>query len=115
MAASGRRAGRGTRVMAGAAVLGALVAIFNYYSPDSGIDGTGGALLVIVTTLLIAALALMLGRRGSGRALLGGLCLILLLGTAFAAWLLNSPTLVVLMAIAVVGWLLHVTAPRASA
>lgn len=115
MAASGRHAGRGTRVMVVAAVLGALVAVFNYYSPGSGIDGTGGALLVIGTTLLIAAIAVVLGRRDRGRALLAGLCLILLLGTAFAAWLLNSPTLVALMAIATVGWLLLVTSPRAAA
>ena len=115
MATSGRRAGQGTRVMAVAAVLGAFVAVFNYYSPDNGIDGTGGALLVIGTTLLIAALAVLLGRPGSGRALLAGLCLILLLGTAFAAWLLNSPTLVALMAVATVGWLLLVSAHRATA
>lgn len=100
--------------MAAAAVAGALVSIFNYFSPDSGIDGTGGALLVIATTLLIAIVALLLGRPGRGRPLLGGLCLILLLGTAFAAWLLNSPTLVALMAIAIVGWLLHATTPRAA-
>lgn len=101
--------------MAAAAVAGAIVSAYNYFSPGSGIDGTGGALLVIGTTLLIAIFSVLLGRAGKGRAMLGGLCLILLLGTAFAAWLLNSPTLVALMAIAIAGWLLHVIAPRSAA
>ena len=115
MAASGRHVGRGTTVTAAAAFVGALVATYNYLSPASGIDGTGGALLVIVTSLVIAAPALLLGRAARGRKLLAGLCLVMLLGTAFAAWLLNSPALVALMTIAAVGWLLSVAAPRVAA
>jgi len=107
MAAGYAGAGRGAHIIAATGLLGAIVSLVNYFAETSGIDGTGGALLVIITTLLILVLGWLLRRPHGASALLSALCLILLLGTAFAAWLLNSPTLLALMAIGCVGWLLR--------
>ncbi len=103
--------------MAVSGLLVAIVSLINFYSESSGIQDTGGALLVTGTSLLIAVVGWLLARpRGAGgmSVLLSVLCLILLLGTAFAAWLLNSPTLLALMAIGCVGWLVRARSPHAA-
>lgn len=115
MTAVGAGRGRGARIVAASGLLGAIVSIVNYFSESSGIQDTGGALLVIASSLLVAILGWRLARAsGTGgiNALSAGLCLVLLLGTAFAAWLLNSPTLLALMAIGCIGWLMRARRPR---
>ena len=100
------------------ATLGTAVSLNNYMTPLSGIDGTPGALLVIASTLIlcVAGLALSFGElRGAPWVLLTGACLLGIAGTAFAAYLLNSRMLLILMYVCVLGWCLHVlTGSRAT-
>jgi high-affinity Fe2+/Pb2+ permease len=98
------------------AALGTLVSIFNYLSPDSGIAGTPGAILVIVSTLILVGFGLIM-RAGAHlrpplRIFVMASALLDIAGTSFAGYLLNSQTLVSLMAACFMGWLMHLFAPR---
>jgi hypothetical protein len=106
----------GALLMGFAAAAALALCIYNYVTPFTGIDGTPGALLVIVSTtlLVLLAVALQLGH-GGGRALHGFLLVASMAdiaGTAFAGWLLESRALVALMAVCLIGWLMVALRPR---
>lgn len=105
----------GAHLLVAAGLLGAAVSIYNYFDPGSGINDTGGALLVIGSAALIGLLGWLLGRPRGTRWAAVVACAVLLLGTAFAAWLLNSPTLLALMALGAIGWFMQVFARRPAA
>src|SRR6185312_12381879 len=96
--------------------LGALVAlgasIFDYLWSGNGIHGTGGVLLVIASSALMVVLALSLARwRSSSRWAHGLLLLVLLidiLGTGFAAYMLEAWWVLGGSALALAGWLADV-------
>jgi hypothetical protein len=100
---------RGAGLIALSAAAGLAVSIFNYFSRTSGIDGSGGALLVIAScaAILLAALLLALrsGIRDGLNITLLSLIFLGILGTALAAYLLASTWLQVLMALGLIGWL----------
>jgi hypothetical protein len=104
-----RRAG--SLLMAIASGVGLVIAGAGYLSPDSGITGTPGALLVVGSSLalLIAALLLpVLAARGDWlHGLFIVLCVLGLLGTGIAAWFLELPLLVAAMVVAAVGLAMH--------
>jgi len=104
-----------------AVVLSALAlldSLFNYLWAGNGIHGTEGALLVVVSTLL---LTLATGLIASGwitgwvRGLLEALIALDFLGTALAAYLLEAWVLLGLVVLAAIAWLIHLfsrSAPR---
>ena len=99
-----------------AALAGLGVSIFNYFDPQSGIAGEPGTILVIVATaILVIAAWLLTGSKLRGRFARGffttGL-LIGIAGTAFAAYLLHSQALVILMGVALLGWIAYLISPR---
>jgi hypothetical protein len=94
-----------------AGALGAIAAIYDFYTVSSGIDGTGGVELVIASCLLMvfgALMVMVLGRR-----FLAGIFLLLLLldviGTGVAGYFLESWMVMGVMVLAALGWLIHVT------
>jgi len=93
-----------------ASLAGLADAIFNYISADNGIHGTEGALVVVVSTalLLIASLLIFGGLRGWLKGLFEVLLFLGVLGTGAAAYFLEAQILLVLMVIALVGWVLQV-------
>ena len=103
-----RRGGVGA-VIALSALLGALISIYKYFSEASGIAQTPGALLVIITSVLIAILGWMLSRPAAKstalRRFLLAVSLILIVGTCFAAYLLESYALALLMLVCFFGWI----------
>ena len=94
--------------MPAAALAGTLVSLVNYFMPDNGIAGTPGALLVVASTALLVVTGLVLRRQGSRsgapQRVLRAIALVLIAGTAWAAWLLEAPTLVAIMGVAALGW-----------
>src|SRR5688572_19798178 len=89
-----------------------IICLFNFFLPSSPISYSGGAELVIVTTFTIAILSLLLyyfrhANKRWERFCLYSLILGLLLGTAFAAWLLESILLFVVMLMVLVGWFIQ--------
>ncbi len=102
----------GAWVVAAASTIGLVVCTFNFLDPGSGIAGSAGALLAIVATALILAGGLVLALVRSAprwlRASLDALLLPDVIGTAFAAYMLEAPLVVAAMAVALVGLLVHI-------
>jgi quinoprotein glucose dehydrogenase len=101
-------------LVAGAAV-GLIVAIVDYFL-NPGIDHTPGALLVIISTALVTlaglVLALVVAMPRWPRVFLDVAILLGVLGTGFAAWLLEADILLALMAVSLIGWFLHILLDR---
>jgi quinoprotein glucose dehydrogenase len=97
-------------IVAVAAAVGFIAAIVDYFTTGSGIDGTGGALLVVGSSALIVMAALLMATRwldrvGWLRTTLLVLLLLGILGTALAAYMLESPWLVAAMVVSLIGWI----------
>jgi hypothetical protein len=101
------RSGTGLMLLAG--ILGAAAGLYDFYTVTSGIDGSGGVQLVIAACLLMAFGALMVLLLGRG--FLAGIFLLLLLldviGTGIAGYFLESGLIMAAMALAALGWILH--------
>ena len=104
----------GNWVMAASSALGFALSIFNFFWPDSGIYGAGGALVVIVSSALILAAALLMTLDLSlPRWLRTAIDALLFLGialTGFAAYMLEAHLLLGLMVLALIGWFVHLFA-----
>ncbi|MGC4026933.1 MAG: hypothetical protein QM744_18390 [Mesorhizobium sp.] len=106
----------GAWIITVAALGGLVVSVVNFFSPNSGITGEPGTLLVIVSTALLA----LFGWSMTGHGPRSGFfpifitisALLDIAGTALAAYLLHSWSLLCLMLIAFLGWLTHVFRPR---
>ena len=100
--------GAAASIVPAAALAGTLVALANYFTPDNGIAGTPGAMLVVASTALLVFVGIVLrkesSRAGALQRVLRVIALVLIAGTAWAAWLLEAPTLVVIMGVAALGW-----------
>ena len=90
---------------------GVVNAIFGYFWSGNGIHGTWGALGVIGSSVLILIASLLLAfgliRPRWLRVVLVVLLLPGIIGTAFCAYMLETNSLVGLMAFALLGWLVH--------
>ena len=96
------------------ALLALVDSLFNYFSTDNGIHGTEGALLVVVSTLLLAIAAAVVA---AGRVprwthiILEVLIVLDFIGTAAAAYLLEAWILLGLIVLAVIAWIVHIVRP----
>ncbi len=96
-----------------AAAIAVAVSIFDYFWTGNGIHGTPGALLAALSTgaMLVAAAAMAL--IPDLPRWLRGILLVLIaldvLGTAFAAYMLEANILVAAMGLAAIGWIAHLT------
>jgi hypothetical protein len=94
-----------------AGLLGAAVAWYDYGAASTGIDHSGGVMLVLATSLLMVLGALVVLVLGSG--VIAGIFMVLvlldILGTGFAGYMLESNLIMGAMIIAAIGWLIRVT------
>lgn len=96
------------------ALLALIDSIFNYFWTGNGIHGSEGALLVVVSTLLLTiAAAIIAARRVRGwvRIVLEILIVLDFIGTAAAADLLEAWILLALIVLAAIAWIVHVARP----
>ena len=106
-----RLAEPGAWLMTVGSTFGLLAALIDYFWRGDGIAYTSGALLVIVSSALLLGASLLLAARALGEALtvafivLAGLDI---LGTSFAAWMLEANWLLGLMTVAAAGWIVDV-------
>ena len=95
-----------------AALVAVTVAVINAFNKGNGIAFTAGSYLVVVTSalLLVGAIALIWSTSLPRAAAVVFAILVLLdiLGTGFAAWLLEAYVLFGAIVVAGVGWLIHV-------
>lgn len=92
---------------------GAAIALYAYLTPLTGINGSAGALLVIVSSLLVAGAGLIIALIASrfGRNVLRVLTGLGILGTALAAGFLHQPMLIIAMVVAAIGLILDCMRP----
>ena len=104
----------GTWLIEAAAIAGLVISLANYFTPGNGLHGTPGALLVVISTvlMLLAAGALMVwpGPPRWRRGLLLVLIALDILGTGTAAYFLEAYWLIAAMVLALIGWLFQVAA-----
>jgi hypothetical protein len=102
----------GAWLLAASAAAGLCLSLFNYFWPGTGIDGTPGALLVVVSSALVLGAALLMALdRSKGLALrvfLNVSTVLGVIGTATAAYFLDTYVLIAFMALGLVGWLWHI-------
>lgn len=92
--------------------------LFNYFWVKNGIHGTEGALLVVVSSLLMAIAAGLIVNRwvqGWVRGLFEVLICLDFIGTAVAAYFLEAWILLAVVILAFIGWLAHLFRPSSSA
>lgn len=97
-------------LLAIAALTGLIVSIYNYLTPGTGIDGTEGAMLVIVSSLLILGASLLVALVSLPAWLFWTFEVLILLGiigTMAAAYLLMSWILLGAMVAALLAHLIH--------
>jgi hypothetical protein len=102
-----QRFSSGLALMCLSGAFGLFDATFNYLYRPGGISHTPGAMLVIVSCLLIVGAGLWLAelqRAGWLRATLVILLFMGLIGTAVAAYFLEADILVALMTLGLLGW-----------
>ena len=111
MATHTARRPHGLLLLALAAIAGTALSIWNYYE-DIGINHTDGVLVVLATTVIMWIAALIVAQARSMWAWLRGIILLLLLidifGTGVAGWFLETWLLLAFMAVALLGWVMHV-------
>jgi hypothetical protein len=89
-----------------------VICVYDYYTPETGLIGTGGVELVAVAGLLmfLASLALKLVPNRSG--LLQGFLVVSIfldiIGSSVAGYFLESPVIMAAQALALIGWLMNV-------
>ena len=108
---------RGGRLMLVAGLLAVAAAAYDYNTVATGIDHSGGVMLVLGSGFLMILGALVVLALGSG--LIAGIFMFLLfldiLGTGFAAHMLESGLIMGAMVLAAAGWLLRATSGRQGA
>lgn len=103
----------GALVLLVAALSGFAIALYAYLVPLTGVNGTLGAALVIITCLALAAAGagLMALKGGALHNLLRAAILALLAGTAFAALLLHLWWLAIVMVFGLAGLVFEIARP----
>ncbi len=105
----------GASILLAAAVAALAKALFNFFWSGNGIHGTAGALLVVISSALMAAAACALLAGRIGPALRGTLLALIVLdivGTALSAYFLEANWLIAAMVVALVGWIVVLASDR---
>ncbi|RUO31528.1 hypothetical protein CWE12_00550 [Aliidiomarina sedimenti] len=93
-----------------ASLLGVGISLYYYLVPMTGVTGTAGALLVVVSSLVLTLCGIILLKVGRGTLAITVRVVVLLgaLGTIAAAWFLHEFWLVAVMVVALVGVIIDV-------
>jgi hypothetical protein len=88
------------------------ISIYDYYTPETGLIGTGGVILVAVAALLMLLAALVMARVPNRSGFLQGFLVVSILldiiGSSVAGYFLESPVIMAAQALALIGWLMNV-------
>jgi hypothetical protein len=103
---------RGAWLIVLASLITMAICVYDYYSPDTGLIGAGGVILVAAAAglMFLASLVLKLVPNRSG--LLQGFLVVSILldiiGSSVAGYFLESPVIMAAQALALIGWLMNV-------
>jgi hypothetical protein len=112
-----RHSTRGAWLIVLASLIAIAVCIYDYYTPETGLIGTGGVILVAfaATLMLLASLTMALKpmRGGFLQGFLVVSILLDIIGSSLAGYFLESPVIMAAEALALIGWLINVISDAA--
>jgi uncharacterized membrane protein YhaH (DUF805 family) len=107
-----RHSTRGAWLIILASLIVMAICVYDYYTPETGLIGAGGVMVVAVAGLLmfLASLAMALKPMRSGflQGFLTVSILLDIIGSSIAGYFLESPVIMAAQALALIGWLLNV-------
>jgi uncharacterized membrane protein YhaH (DUF805 family) len=107
-----RHSTRGAWLIVLASLIAMAICVYDYYTPETGLIGTGGVVLVAVAGLLMFLAAVTMALKPMRSGLLQGFLVISILldiiGSSVAGYFLESPVIMAAEALALIGWLLNV-------
>jgi len=88
------------------------ICVYDYYTPETGLIGTGGVILVAGAAGLMLLASLVLAMVPNRSSLLQGFLVMSILldiiGSSVAGYFLESPVIMAAEALALIGWLMNV-------
>ena len=103
---------RGAWLIVLASLIVIAICVYDYYTPESGLIGAGGVILVAGAAglMLLAALATarMPNRSSSLQTFLVVSIILDIIGSSVAGYFLESPVIMAAEALALIGWLMNV-------
>jgi hypothetical protein len=107
-----RHSTRGAWLIILASLIVIAICVYDYYTPETGLIGTGGTMLVAVAGLLMLLAALVVANVPNRSGLLQGFLVVSILldiiGSSVAGYFLESPVIMAAEALALIGWLMNV-------
>ena len=107
-----RHSTRGAWLIILASLIVMAICVYDYYTPETGLIGTGGTILVAVAGLLMLLAALVVAKVPNRSCLLQNFLVVSILldiiGSSAAGYFLESPVIMAAEALALIGWLMNV-------
>jgi hypothetical protein len=107
-----RHSTRGAWLIILASLIVIAICVYDYYTPETGLIGTGGTILVAIAGLLMLLAALVVAWVPNRSGLLQGFLVVSILldiiGSSVAGYFLESPVIMAAEALALIGWLMNV-------
>jgi len=107
-----RHSTRGAWLIILASLIVMAICVYDYYTPETGLIGTGGTILVAVAGLLMLLAALVVAKVPNRSCLLQNFLVVSILldiiGSSAAGYFLESPVIMAAQALALIGWLMNV-------
>jgi hypothetical protein len=107
-----RHSTRGAWLILLASLIAIAICVYDYYTPETGLIGTGGVILVAGAADLMLLASLVLAMVPNRSCLLQGFLTVSILldiiGSSVAGYFLESPVIMAAEALALIGWLMNV-------
>ena len=107
-----RHSTRGAWLIILASLIVMAICVYDYYTPETGLIGTGGTILVAVAGLLMLLASLVMAQVPNRSCLLQNFLVVSILldiiGSSVAGYFLESPVIMAAQALALIGWLMNV-------
>jgi hypothetical protein len=107
-----RHSTRGAWLIILASLIVMAICVYDYYTPETGLIGTGGTILVAAAGLLMLLASLVVAWVPNRSCLLQSFLVVSILldiiGSSVAGYFLESPVIMAAEALALIGWLMNV-------
>ncbi len=103
---------RGAWLIVLASLITVAICVYDYYTPETGLIGTGGVILVAGAAVLMFLASLVMAKMPNRGALVQTFLTVSILldiiGSSVAGYFLESPVIMAAQALALIGWLVNV-------
>ena len=103
---------RGAWLIVLASLITIAICVYDYYTPETGLIGTGGVILVAGAAVLMLLASLVMAKMPNRGALVQTFLVVSILldiiGSSVAGYFLESPVIMAAQALALIGWLINV-------